>query len=286
LGGGKIRRQKTFSKFYYMRHAFSEKRFIPHSGPDLHYREAPGREGLPCILFIHGFADSGLSFTRMLEAARPENRLLLPDLRGHGASAKPASGYSPDALAGDLAGLLTALQAGPAVLVGHSLGSFVAQSLAALFPHLVERVLLISSAARTGGNAVLRELARAVLALGEDIPDAFIEEFQTPYAPVPRAFLDLAIAESKKVPVRVWKECCRELLQIDQRERLRRIQAGTMILHGAADSLFTRADQEELRALLPEAAFVDLPGAGHAPHWEQPESAAGMLEHFMRGISV
>lgn len=67
------------------------------------------------------------------------------DNRGVGQTDKPAGPYSARMLADDTAGLIRALNIAPAIVMGHSMGGFVAQELALSYPELVSKLVLAST---------------------------------------------------------------------------------------------------------------------------------------------
>ena len=100
-----------------------------------------GTSGSPIVL-LHGFLGSGRSWGAEFDLLGANHRVIVPDLRGFGASPKPASGYSLDEHADAVAALLSELRVDqPALLVGHSFGGVVALHLAARHPGLTRGVL-------------------------------------------------------------------------------------------------------------------------------------------------
>ena len=69
------------------------------------------------------------------------------------------------------------------------------------------------------------------------------------------------------------------------RAALPRIVAPAHVVWGDADAFFGRADQEALLAGLARATFTVHAGAGHSPHWEDPERFARELAAFVGGAS-
>ena len=175
---------------------------------------------------------------------------------------------------------MDALGLARANLVGHSLGSFIAQSVAARFPHRVERLVLLSSAPSAADNALLRELQPRIEALQDPIDKSFVAAFQSPSNPISPDFLEMIIAESLKVPAHVWRAAFSGLLEVDHRPLLGAITAPTLILWGNQDELFQRGDQDGLLAAIPQASLIAYP-AGHALHWELPQEIAADLEKFL-----
>ena len=92
-----------------------------------------GGEGSP-VLLVHGITESGASWDPIVERLRKSNRVITMDLRGHGASGT-ADRYDLEAMAGDVAAVVTALDiAGAVHLVGHSLGGAVVSAAGAALP--------------------------------------------------------------------------------------------------------------------------------------------------------
>jgi pimeloyl-ACP methyl ester carboxylesterase len=95
------------------------------NGITLHYATQGPRTG-PAVLFIHGYSDSWFSFSRIMPLMPPELRLVAADMRGHGESDRPQLGYGMHDLAATSCACST-LSIPTAVIVGHSIGTFVAR---------------------------------------------------------------------------------------------------------------------------------------------------------------
>ncbi len=146
------------------------------SGVRLHVMQQGPQHG-PAFVMLHGFPDSGFSFSGVLPLLPPDLRIVVPDLRGFGESDKPATGYSMTDLAMDVLTLMDDLHLPSATIVGHSMGSFVARRTAELGRDRVDTLVLIGSAA-TPRNDVVRSLARQVERFTDPIDPAFVREFQ------------------------------------------------------------------------------------------------------------
>ena len=99
----------------------------------------------PAVLFIHGLLGSSENWAQLMDTLGTENRLIAPDLFGHGSSAKPVGDYSLGAHAATVRDLLDQLGIETVTLVGHSLGGGIAMQFSYLFPERVERLVLVSS---------------------------------------------------------------------------------------------------------------------------------------------
>ena len=253
------------------------------TGVRLRYAELGDPAAQPLIL-LHGYSDSWFSYSRVLPGLARRHRVYALDLRGHGDSDRPAGGYTMPELAADVVAFMDAKGIERATVVGHSMGSFVGQQVAVRAPERVARLVLIGSATTFRSLMGVSELARAVDALSDPVPPEFAREFQvsTIHRPVPEEFLDRAVAESLKLPARVWRAVMAGMLATGAASELGRLGIPTLILWGDQDSCFARSEQEALVAAIPGALLKVYPETGHALHWERPEEFVRDLEGFAR----
>lgn len=238
-------------------------------------------DGYP-VLFLHGTSDSWFSFTRMLDELPTRIRAIVPSQRGQGDSDRPECCYLIKDLAADALAVLDALGIARATVVGHSHGSFVAQRLAIEHPERVNRLVLIGSGA-TPRNPVMLGLHEATRGFVDPIPMSFVREFQesTLFKPVPPAYLDRVVAESYKLPARVWQDLVAGLVTDLHTRELKRIKAPTFVIWGERDAIFGRADQDALLSQVKGARFRAYADNGHAPHWEDPARFVADLLPFL-----
>lgn len=252
---------------------------------NLQYVEQGDPSRVP-VLLLHGYVDSWRSFERVLPYLPESVHVFALSQRGHGDADRPAEGYGSPDFAADVAGFMDALELGPAVIGGHSMGSFAAQRFALDFPDRTLGLVLIGSSIAMRGNPVWLELGDSVLKLTDPIDPRFAREFQesTLAQPVPPAFLDTVVHESLKIPARVWKAAWEALSETDWSKDLGRIKAPTLIAWGDQDGLFPRSQEEALAAAIAGSRLVVYPGAGHALHWEEPARLASDLMTFIEAI--
>lgn len=255
------------------------------TGVTLHYAEQGDPRGEPLVP-LHGLSDSWFSYSPLLPLLPPHLHAYALSLRGHGDSGRPETGYGPSDFAADVLAFMDAQGLAEAAVVGHSLGSFVAQRLALAHPERVPRLVLIGSAATllNEGTAALGEVFRT---LTDPVPPEFVREFQesTIYHPVPATFLETVVAESLKLPAHVWRETWAGFAEVDHAAQLAALETPTLIVWGEQDEVFSREDQERLAATLPQATLEVYPETGHALHWERPERFARDLRGFLEGTS-
>ena len=114
---------------------------IAGDGVELTFGFWPGR-GNP-VVAIHGLTASYFSYMGVAERLEGRRPLFGLDLRGRGDSDKPESGYGMAQHARDVAAAMQTFGLGPCVVVGHSMGAFVATALAAQNPELVSGIIMI-----------------------------------------------------------------------------------------------------------------------------------------------
>ncbi|WP_392544316.1 alpha/beta fold hydrolase [Oryzobacter telluris] len=119
----------------------------------------------PVLLFIHGLLGSQRQWAHLVDRLDDGHRVVVPDLFGHGQSAKPMGDYSLGAHAATLRDLLDRLGIERVTLVGHSLGGGIAMVFSYLFPERVERLVLVASGGL--GREVSPLLRSATLPLAE-----------------------------------------------------------------------------------------------------------------------
>jgi pimeloyl-ACP methyl ester carboxylesterase len=253
------------------------------TGVTLQYLEQGSRNGIP-VVFLHGFTDSHHSFDLNLPRFPRRFHVFALDQRGHGDSSKPACCYTQDDFAADVAAFMDAVGLETASVVGHSMGSFIAQSVALQFPERVDRLVLIGSAPTIAGNPVALELKSVVDTLTDPIDPEFVRAFQasTFFQPIPEEFLDTAVEESLKVPADIWRQALDGLLAEDHSAELGDIVAPTLILFGDQDIFVTAAEQAVLDAEIPDSRLIVFPQTGHGTHVERPRQVNRAIQRFLR----
>ncbi|MFP3646037.1 alpha/beta fold hydrolase [Paraburkholderia sp. SIMBA_054] len=99
----------------------------------------------PAAMLLHGYAETGDMWVPLAADLAPDHRVIVPDLRGLGLSAKPAVGYDKKTQAADMAGVLDSLGVEQIDLVAHDIGNMVAFQFATQYPERVRRLMLIDA---------------------------------------------------------------------------------------------------------------------------------------------
>jgi non-heme chloroperoxidase len=253
------------------------------TGPRIHYAEQGDPDGEP-IVFLPAYTDSWFSYSRVLPLLPSRYHAYAVDQRGHGDSERPDCCYAVEDFTADLVAFLDTVGAERATLVGHSASCFVARRVAEAHPQRVARLILIGSPGSLGDNDEELGLQAAVRALEDPVPVQFARELQGAAAHValPEPFFERLVAESLKLPARVWKSTLDGLFAFDDAADLGRITAPTLLIWGEWDRWLPREEEDQLAATIPEARVIVYPATGHSPNWERPERVAADLDAFLR----
>jgi pimeloyl-ACP methyl ester carboxylesterase len=252
------------------------------TGATLNYLEQGDADGAPVIM-LHGYTDSWNTYALVLLLLSSKYHVFALDQRGHGNSSKAACCYTMSEFAADVIAFMDAKGIDQATVVGHSMGSMIAQLLAIHYPERLARLVLIGSMT-VGGNDGVSEFNEAVQALVDPIDPAFVRDFQvsTLYRKVPAEFLDKVVSESLKTPAHVWRQALASFVVQNTTGSLTRISAPTLIFWGDEDPYFPRSDQEILSRKIPQATLLIYEQTGHNPHWEQPKRFVADFERFVQ----
>jgi pimeloyl-ACP methyl ester carboxylesterase len=257
------------------------------TGVRLNYVQQGDRHGTPVVL-LHVYSDSRRSYDRILPLLPSSLRVFAVTQRGHGSSGKPDAGYAATDFARDLAAFLDAMGLDFAIVVGHSMGSVVAQRFAIDYPARVRALVLEGALAPRAGYEGVGALWKTVSTLTDPVDPAFVRDFQQSSVarPVPPDFFEGVVSDSLKVPARVWTSALEPLLTLDFLPRLREITVPTLVIWGDRDAIVPRSEQDVLISAIAGSRLVTYAGTGHSPHWEEPERYVADLMAFIRSVDV
>lgn len=268
----------------------SKKTMALPNGIHLGYVEIGPHTGRPVVL-IHGYTDNARDWVPLLPYLDKNQRLILVDIRGHGLSSKPECCYTRVDFAYDIRLLLDRLHVADADIVGHSLGSIIAQTFAEYWPERTHRLVLVSSTggphpACPAGDAKPMDFRSEIVKLKDPIdPNSrwMIEWWSSP-TPVDADFIRRQREDSARIPVKVWLAVLEQGLTGNElQSTLPWIKAPTLLVWGGKDPIFVERDRCSLQKGLPEAKVKIFAELGHNPFWEQPAAFAEALESFLHG---
>lgn len=262
------------------------------TGEPLHLVDSGPAYGAVLVL-LHSIATSAAMWEAQVAALSPRFRVIAVDLPGHGRSpllaGKPVMADYADAVMATLAPLGLA----PAVFVGLSFGSMIAQQIGARYPDRVAGLVLSNGVAYAPppvGAAwqeriVATEAGGMASQIGPTLARWFTPEFlaSTAEANVNAvARIGQLIADT---PVAGYCQAARAIAALDNRAALATIIAPTLVLAGEADTAAPPEAVATIAAAVSGARYQVLPGA-HLLNVEHPETYSGLLSDFVAGIEA
>ena len=262
---------------------------VPGDGIELAFGYWPGR-GAP-VVALHGLTASYVNFIGIADRLSGRRPLFAVDLRGRGDSDKPKGPYGMAQHARDVAAAMRAMGLGPSIVIGHSMGAFVAAALAAQEPTLVAGVILIDggyvpaiTGAPTAQQGLDAALALRINQLRQSYPSR--EEYRRfwrgqPHFPAAEwnswieAFLDYEVGgEPPNLRPKASETAVRaDMMEGFQREqivgRLQAIRVPVLMFHAptgflsSQPPLYPVAMVEEMRSYLPAMKTEMIPATTH-----------------------
>lgn len=257
---------------------------------DLYY-ELYG-DGEPLVL-IAGLGYGLWQWHKMIPLLAERKQVIAFDNRGAGQTAKPAGPYTAAMLAQDTARLIKEVVGGPAAVMGHSMGGFIAQQLALTRPDLVSKLILASTnfgglnAAPVTPQALAAMMDRSgdpaeVVRRGVGVATApgFIEQHPDVLQElINYRFTNPVPPEAYQAQMAIGLGLLAPAAAFDG--KLSAIEVPTLILFGAHDNVVPPANADLLAAQIPHSQTVILPAAGHMFPIETPAEAAAAVLEFL-----
>ncbi len=253
--------------------------------PPLPYFRVDGRDDAPPLLLGPSLGTSLEVWRPQLAALARGHRVVRWDLPGHGGS--PATGAAPgQTTVGDLAAgvlrLADALGIGRFAYAGVSLGGAVGTWLAIHHPERIASLALVCSSAWFGEPGPWQERAELVRAEGTGpVADLAAGRWFTPEsAGTPQADAHVLALREDTDPAG-YAACCDALAAFDERARLSRIAAPTLVVAGRGDVATPPPHARELADDIPDASLTEVARAGHLAGVERPVPVtAALLGHL------
>ena len=263
-------------------------RFVRLDDGDMHVVE-DGRPDAPALLLIHGAAASTAYWDLVVPSLAGAFRVIRVDLPGHGRSASPAGGYDVPTQARRVGAALDKLGVSSVTVIGHSTGCTVATALAEQRPgavtalalidmgpspdakipeHLLARLLLTPLAGRLLWRlktaATIRKAMRTAFTRPVDITPALTEGLL--------GMTHRAFAGTMRAPLDYMG-------QRNLPDRLTALGLPVLVIFGADDARWRSSSAAAYR-VVPGARVELLPGVGHTPILEDPQTTGKLLLDF------
>lgn len=230
----------------------------------------PVPAGAPPVVLIHASGVSAGYWRKQLEGLADVARVLVVDLPGHGES-EPIRDPSVEAYAGTVGAVVRALDLGPAILVGHSLGGAVALTLAARRPELTRALVLLASCAKLPppGAALEQLFAWLPGPLRRAVFFATAKRLLFASGAAPDA-VRLAMEEIRSCRLETLRRDIAAARAMDVRDLAAAVEVATLVIAGSRDALTPPGLSIALGEAIPHARFVIVEDVGHMVHLEAP----------------
>jgi pimeloyl-ACP methyl ester carboxylesterase len=240
------------------------------------------------LVFLHGLGGGHHSWDRQLPYF---------SARGYAAHAwdQPGYGHSPsvepydfEQVTAALKRLIDSLGGEPVILVGHSMGGFVAQEACARFPRAIKALALGFTSPSFGGGS--EEFVRQFIAarVGPLDEGKSMQEIAAMLMPAMRGPVSdpkgLAHAQGimSEISPETYRKAVRLLTTFDRKNELQSIAVPTLLVAGSDDKTAPPTVMGKMAKAIPGAEFVVLKGCGHLGPMDQPEEFNAVLESFLR----
>jgi 3-oxoadipate enol-lactonase len=255
--------------------------FIELHGANVHYISKG--EGPPIVL-VHGLGGTLHAWYGVTEILSLHHHVVAMDLRGHGRSSAGAGSFSIQQFADDVHALIAALELPAVTLVGHSLGTLVAQQVAATRPEAVDNLVLVGGISYFEPPAKQAYMDRAdqVEAGGMDalvdtwLPGALAPRTHARLPQLTGLLRDMFLRND----ARSYAKSCRALAKAPTMKR-EEIGQPTLVIVGDHDKSTPIAMAEELHRDIPVSNIRVIPSAAHWVILEHPDAVAAAILEFL-----
>jgi pimeloyl-ACP methyl ester carboxylesterase len=252
------------------------------SGTTIAYVEAGNGEP---IVILHGFCGSRLYWEEVIPLLADHNRVIAPDLRGHGESSASEGTYTMERLSEDLEHLLDELELPQVHLVGHSLGGYVALAFAEKHPERLLTLSLVHSTAFPDGEQAKENRLKAAETIAKEGIRSFVEGLVPKlFTPEHRAAHSEQLAKALHIGYGTSAEgaigCALGMRERPDRVAvLERLEAPILLLAGELDEVIP--PEKRFPVTRDNVSTHTLKDVAHMGMMEQPQAFAEAIKVFL-----
>ena len=244
-----------------------------------------GKRGAPLVVLVHAVGVDLTYWGDQIEMLQASYDVVAYDLPGHGGSAKPAKNFGFTDAVETLTKVITDADAGPAHIVGLSVGGMIAQNLALARPALVRSLTLVDTTS-TFPDAVrtaFHDRARLTRAEGmgavlkQTLERWFTEGFIQRRPDVIDRVTRTLLADDPEIHAGMWEM----IATLDTAPRLANLNTPTLVMVGEHDPSTPVAASRAIAERIPGSVLRIVPGASHMAPLEKPTLVNDILQGFL-----
>jgi pimeloyl-ACP methyl ester carboxylesterase len=240
----------------------------------------------PTIALTHGIGGSGADFEPIIAGLARNYQVLTWDVRGFGASERPADGYGIARFAKDLAGILDHIGVDQAVIMGTSMGGTITQRFILDFPQKTAAAVIMSTSSEVNERA--RDMwFRQADAIERDGMEAWIRRSRPPEQTDEFLKEHPEILEAEQRRIRnnpdghVYAQVARTVADYNYTEELKSVRVPTLVLVGSEDKQTPPGGSVIISRTIPGAELHILDGFGHGLPRETPDQVIELVTAFL-----
>ena len=226
------------------------------------------------ILLLPGWGDDSRTFTQLSRLLEDKYETVVLDLPGFGGTQPPPSAWSLEDYADFVERFMKKTSLKPYAVIGHSYGGAVAV-VAASRRLIADRLILLAAAGVRNKNTARKRLLTAAAKIGK-LPLMFLPERKR--QAVKARFYGTLGSDIFAVPH--MEQTFRKIIGDDVSERASRVDVPTLLIYGSEDKATPVREGHELNRAI-RGSRMEVVGAGHFLHQEDPERIAQLIKSFL-----
>jgi pimeloyl-ACP methyl ester carboxylesterase len=243
-------------------------------------------QNTPALLLLHGFGLNRTIWYEMVENYLDNQRVLLPDLRGHGESEVTTSPYDMPLMAQDVADLLETLSIDRAIVCGHSMGGYVALAFAEKFPDKLSGLGLITTNAaedsperRAGRYEQINQIRTSGSLF---VADSLAPRLSNKPTVVYQSHEIISRCDPNGLIGALQGMATRE----DKTDLLSYISVPALVVAGENDQITDYEASRRMAASLPNGEFLGMLDTGHMPMLESPKELGFAIRALIKRVNT
>lgn len=262
------------------------------NGVRLHYYRTGQGDKRPLVL-VHGFSDNGLCWTPVARALEAEYDVIMPDMRGHGLSARVQPDEKVD-MAADVAELIRTLGLRRPIVGGHSMGAMVAYQLVVRFPELVSALFLedpgwwLTRPVPPPGPPAENPMAKWVKSLGDQTLEALLVQYRKDHPTWPEELLQPMCESKKQLDPTIFDVMTPKMHSEEWswRTTLQDVVHPVLLFTGNPElgAIVTPEVVAKVRELNPDVTIIAIPDVGHLIRFDRYPAFMDGLRAFLKQV--